>query len=206
MDDYERTHMNEARGVYRDKFVAPWPFFAVMGLIALIVAASTILEPAALWIPNLITLVFMALITLMFAVLRVQVTRDHVHIKLGLFGPKIPTTDIEAAEAISYDWKRYGGWGIRRGPGGEWAYNMMGDAGRAVRIRWRDQGVERSVVVTSGEPEVLASSIRQAAGLEASSEAEAGEGLVLDLEGRAEQEEISEELEQEVIEEVSRQG
>ena len=67
---------------------------------------------------------------------------------------------IEQAEYFEYDFKRYGGWGIRLGPGGEWMYNMPGDQGRAVRIRWKDKkGRERITCVGTPTARELAGAI-----------------------------------------------
>jgi len=171
MDDYERKHMSDGDVLYRDKFVAPWPFFAVMaaGLAPIIWALA--IDPAATFAMALATSALLLAITLTFSVLRVSVTEQLVHIQLGPFGPKIPSEDIVSAEAVVYDWKKFGGWGIRRASDGEWAYNMMGDAGEAVRIVYRKGNKEHSVVVTADQPRQLASSIRKAAGLAETDEA-----------------------------------
>src|SRR5690606_24744972 len=86
-----------------------------------------------------------ALVWLLFAVLRVTVSEGQVNVQYGLFGPKIPIAAIEAAEIVEFDWKRVGGWGIRRSFAGEWIYNMPGDGGRLVRIVWRDLRGRRRV-------------------------------------------------------------
>ena len=51
----------------------------------------------------------------LFSVLRISVSRDEVYVQYGLFGPRIAVRDIERCEAVDYDWKKYGGWGIRYG-------------------------------------------------------------------------------------------
>lgn len=99
----------------------------------------------------------------LFSVLRVTVSEGQVNIQYGLFGPSIPIAAIENAEATTYDWKRFGGWGIRRSRDGEWIYNMPGDKGRAVRITWRDdKGTRRVTLVGSKTPDTLASAIAAA--------------------------------------------
>jgi len=103
---------------------------------------------------------------MLFAVLRVSVSEDNVNVQYGLFGPKIPISAIESAEAVEYDWKSFGGWGIRVNRKGEWIYNMPGDQGRAVRIAWRDKrGRSRVTYVGSLQSENLASQIAHARAL-----------------------------------------
>lgn len=52
----------------------------------------------------------------------------------GVFGPEIPVAAIELCEATTYDWKKFGGRGIRRGGAREWLYMCMKRCRRA-RIR-----------------------------------------------------------------------
>ena len=67
-----------------------------------------------------------------------------VKIQFGLFGPTIPMEAIVNAEAISYDWKKFGGWGIGYSRG-EWMYNVPGDGGRAVPSREDTKAIQGSV-------------------------------------------------------------
>jgi len=83
-------------------------------------------------------------------------------VQYGLFGPKIAVGDIERCEAVDYDWKKYGGWGIRYGRDGSVAYNMMGDHGRAVRIVYRKGKATKTVLVASHDPARLAAAINEA--------------------------------------------
>lgn len=169
-DDYERSHMTPEEGVlYRDKFVAPWGWHALMGGTTLASVLPMLLAPDAgqVWPAALLTVAIMAITWLMFSVLRVSVSSQRVQVQLGLFGPDISTDKITHAEAVDYDWKQYGGWGIRKGRDGSWAYNMMGDAGRAARIEYvDDKGKERAVLVTSAEPHLLVDAIQRARGVD----------------------------------------
>src|SRR6185369_5882216 len=109
--------------------------------------------------------VMMALLSLLFAVLRITVTREAVLVQYGLFGPKIQLSQISDCAAVDYNWMDYGGWGIRRGRDGSWAYNMMGDAGRAVRIQWTDEkGKKQVTLLASPDPEGLARAVNDARG------------------------------------------
>jgi hypothetical protein len=112
-----------------------------------------------------ITIGILALVALLFAVLRITVTRSEVIVQYGLFGPRIPVSAIQDCQAVKYNWMTYGGWGIRRGRDGSWAYNMVGDAGRAVRIEWTDtKGKKQVTLVASPNPDALARAVNEARG------------------------------------------
>lgn len=171
-DDYERQYMpGEGAILHRAKMRAPIWFFAVVALpivielITFAVLAATLpkFPLAAMLVPLLLAPVLL-MVMLLFAVLRVTVSQHLVHVQYGLFGPNIPVSAIESAEVVSYDWKQYGGWGIRRGRDGSWAYNMMGDAGRAVKVVWQKDGKRVVHLLVSSDPEALAAAIRRARG------------------------------------------
>jgi Protein of unknown function (DUF3093) len=166
-DDYEARYMAGEGTFYRDKIKVPWKFFLLIALPIVVQAVSLSLTalsdkpvPPGVFLMLPVTALIMALIGLLFAVLRITVTREEVIVQYGLFGPRIPVKGIRACKAVTYDWKTYGGWGIRRGRDGSWAYNMVGDAGRAVRIEWTDaKGKEHVTLVASPDPEALARAI-----------------------------------------------
>lgn len=174
-DDYEARYMAGDGVIYRDKIKAPKSFFALLGLplviqaiayTAVFVQAKPV--PPAVFLPMIFTVALLTLIALLFAVLRVTVSRKEVLVQYGLFGPKIPIERIKDCKAVTYDWKQYGGWGIRRGRDGSWAYNMMGDAGHAVRMEWTDEkGRDQVTLVASPNPEALARAIQSARGVAA---------------------------------------
>ena len=119
--------------------------------------------PITAYIAPLVVSALVPLLWILFSVLRVTVTARSVYIQYGLFGPHISLDRITRCEAATCDWKRYGGWGIRRGTDGSRAYNIMGDAGRAVRIVWRDDGGKDQVyLIASPNPEALAAAIQRA--------------------------------------------
>jgi hypothetical protein len=168
-DEYEKRYMGGDAIVYQAKAKAPALFhFIVLAptlFSALVLGFASMAPNAPAWLPVMILPA--AIVTfpmwLLFSVLRATVTRSHVHIQYGLFGPKIPLEKIEACEAVSYDWKRYGGFGIRRGRDGSWAYNMMGDQGRAVKLRWKDEsGKEVTTLVSASDPDAFVRSVAKA--------------------------------------------
>lgn len=157
-DLYERAYMpGEGVMLYRDKRRAPWQLHALFGAIATLYAMLGVLQPWAL-----VSLPPLLLVWLLFAVLRVNVSEGHVNVQFGLFGPRIPIAAIESAEVTRYDWKAYGGWGIRRAGERVWAYNMPGDGGHAVRIVWHDARGQRTTVIGSSHAAGIADAIARA--------------------------------------------
>ncbi len=161
-DAYEQKFMaGEGMVLYRDKRRAPWPLHALLGVSALTVIGASVASGELLALA--IALPLLALIWVLFSVLRVTVSAGTVTVQYGLFGPEIPVGAIELCEATTYDWKKFGGWGIRRSRQGEWIYNMPGDGGHAVRIVWRDRkGRRRVTLIGSRHADQLASKIKGA--------------------------------------------
>lgn len=161
-DAYEQKFMaGEGVVLYRDKRRAPWPLHALLGAAALAVVAGSVASGSLLALA--IALPLLALIWVLFSVLRVTVSAGVVAVQYGVFGPEIPVGAIDLCEATTYDWKKFGGWGIRRSRQGEWIYNMPGDGGHAVRIVWRDrQGRRRVTLIGSRHADQLASKIKGA--------------------------------------------
>lgn len=173
-DPYEAEYMSGEPVLYRDKIQASRSFHVViffafliplLNFAFLLYAGASTGEPipgVAFIAPVFVTL-FVPLLWILFSVLRVTVTAKTVHVQYGLFGPRIPLDKIERCEAVAYDWKKYGGWGIRRAVDGSKAYNIMGDAGRAAKIVWRDEkGKEQVTLVASPYPERLSRAINEA--------------------------------------------
>ena len=176
-DGYEKAYMtSEGEVLHREKSVSPWYFHAIFLVPALLTLAGAII-PTVMGTPDALAgLAFRApialllvVIWLIFSVLRVTVSSAWVHVQYGLFGPKIPISSIRRAEAIDYDWKHYGGWGIRRSRNdGSWIYNMMGDGGRGARLTYVDEsGVDKTVVVGCANADLLVDAVNKARAKEA---------------------------------------
>ncbi len=170
-DDYEREYMTEGEVLYRHRAMPSRGFHLVMLLSMLLpvaIIAATSLAPNTPWfLPFFVLPSWLVLIPawLLFSVLRIAVTKEHVHIQYGLFGPKIPVSAISACEAVTYDWKKYGGFGIRKAFDGSTAYNLMGDEGRAVRITWKDEnGKQQITLMSAKDPDALAAAVARARG------------------------------------------
>ncbi len=166
-DLYERKYMTgDGVVLYRDKARAPWPWHAIFGASMLAVLGSAVVVGQA-WTLAL-SLPVLATLWLFFAVLRVTVSERSVRVQYGLFGPTIPTAAIESARATTYDWKQFGGWGIKRRLDGAWIYNLPGDGGRAVEVVWRDaRGKRRVTFIGTRQAEAMAVQIDHARALPA---------------------------------------
>lgn len=162
-DAYESEYMRgEGMVLYRDKTRSPWQLHAICAASAAVLIGSTIAASTA-WPAAVFGLTIIGLVWLLFSVLRVTVSEGHVNVQLGVFGPKIPISAIESVEALDYDWKEFGGWGIRLNVKGEWMYNLPGDGGKAVRIVWRNRKGKRKVTyVASRQNLQLATAIERA--------------------------------------------
>jgi hypothetical protein len=143
--------------LHRDKARAPWQVHALFAGIAGLYALLAVVQPWAL-----VALPPLLVVWLLFAVLRVTVSEGHVNVQFGLFGPRIPVAAIASVERIRYDWRAYGGFGIRRPGERVWAYNMPGDGGQAVRIVWHDARGQRTTVIGSRHAAEIEAAIARA--------------------------------------------
>lgn len=162
-DAYEQSFMgSEGTVFYRDRHRAPWRVHAAFVALAGAVAGSAIVTGQS--IALMLGLPAVALVWLLFSVLRVTVSTHHVHVQCGLFGRKLPVASIEAAEVVTYDWLR--GWTVRRARPrkGGWIHRLWpGHGQEAVRIAWRDRTRGRCVMfIGSRRAEVLVAQIERA--------------------------------------------
>lgn len=161
-DPYEAKYMSGPDGaLYFAKIRAPRYFHLLFLLPLLVIIGSALVAHAPLLVP-IFSALPLFLLWILFSALRISVTSKEVHVQYGLFGPRIPIEAIESCEACEYDWKQYGGWGIRYGRDGSVAYNMLGDAGRAVRITYKKGTKTKKVLLAARDPERLATAIQQA--------------------------------------------
>lgn len=171
-DDYEKNYMAAGGTVlHREKSVAPW-YFHLFFVVPLLGSFAGGIAPLAAGAPDgliglavTVPIAFVLLMAwLLFTVLRVTVSTEAMHIQYGLFGPKIPIAKIKKAQSVDYDWKEFGGWGIKRSfKDGAMIYNMLGDKGRAIRVTYEDEsGKEKTVVVGSENANLLVDAIRRA--------------------------------------------
>lgn len=102
-----------------------------------------------------------ALLSLTFSVLRTVVTNSELVVKYGLWGPRVAIDRIRSCRVIEYDWTKFGGWGIRRGAGGVWAY--VPASGDVVEVTYDDDdGSSRTILVGAQDAPALAREIERA--------------------------------------------
>ncbi|MCS6898517.1 MAG: hypothetical protein RMJ98_01585 [Myxococcales bacterium] len=167
VDSYEARYMaNEGKILRREKIVwelhwlllLPIPLCLVLtGMILAGMGSKPAPLPVALLPAGLVVL--FSFLWILFRVLRVHVTEQNVHIQYGILGPQIPVAAITSCRVVDYEFSNYGGWGIRYGLDGSWAYSLAGDSGRVVQICWKEGGKEKKVVVSSQDPDALAAAI-----------------------------------------------
>ena len=161
-DPYEAKYMSGPDGaLYFAKMTAP-RFFHLLFLLPLLVSTGSALVSHAPLLVPLLSAIPLFVVWILFSTLRISVTTKEVHVQYGLLGPRIPIEAIESCEACEYDWKQYGGWGIRFGRDDRVAYNMLGDKGRAVRITYKKGAKLKKVLLAARDPERLATAIQQA--------------------------------------------
>lgn len=174
-DEFEARHMrDEGRVVHRDKRVSRWQFalMASIGVLVMVfagyLAAINGASPKplpAVALPFVVAalaslgLMFVG-IGLVFSVVRTIVTERHVHVKYGLWGPRIPLASIRSCKVVAYNWTAFGGWGIRQGQEGTWAYVPGGN--RAIELCYREGDEEKRVLVGADDCDETALQINRA--------------------------------------------
>mgnify|MGYP003592771031 CR=1 FL=1 len=168
-DDYESSEMHDgAPVVHRDKHVsrAMALLLGVPGLLTMVLGAFVAMTNAtasrpvpAAALPLVVALVVglglgLAALGVVFGVLRTVVTARAVHVKYGMWGPTIPLDAIRSCEVVAYDPLEFGGWGIRLGRKGAWAY-VPAAAGPVLELVYVDEATkkERRVLVGAANAE-----------------------------------------------------
>ena len=174
-DELAAQYMEDGAAVlHRDKRVSRGmaallmaPAFFVLGLSAFIAtgnatASKPIPEPALPFVVAAmvaVALLFVVL-SLSFAVLRTVVTSRDLVVKYGLWGPRIDLARIRSCQVAQYEWTNFGGFGIRLGKGGVWAY--VPGPGPVVEIAYDDNGKEKVVQIGAEDAQLLAQRVNDA--------------------------------------------
>ncbi len=174
-DKFESKYMLEDSAVrHRDKRVSRgmtaligiWaPFLWVLAAVVGVGNASSSNPVPAAFLPlvigGMIALGLMfGVLALTFAVLRTVVTNTHVVVKYGLWGPTIALDSITSCKVADYAWTQFGGFGIRRGMGGKWAY--VPGPGQVVELEYEESGVTKIVQIGADDAQALALEINRA--------------------------------------------
>jgi hypothetical protein len=171
-DEYEIKYMGGRRAIARSRKRFPWWFHitmntpaAICGITAAVAAATgaTPDVPALLAGLGIGAGLLCSALWLLFTHVRITVTMDHLHVQYGVLGPKIAIRDVVSIQAEQYDWKEFGGWGLKVSKrDGAQAYSVAGGADRGVRIEYRaEDGSIRKLFVSTEEPEEIVRAVRQ---------------------------------------------
>lgn len=165
-DGYEREYMAGGAMLHRERVRWKQHWLLLLPLVPCLVLGvvfTTMASVPAFAIALMAAeVVLFSVLWLLFQVLRIHVTKTEVHIQYGLWGPRVPVHSIESAKVVSYDWKRFGGWGLKRAPDGTHAYTLSGSSKEVVEIAWRDGDARKKLVVSSDDPAALAAQIQRA--------------------------------------------
>jgi hypothetical protein len=157
-DRYERSYMRANHALARQRIPMAWWGHAIFAsTFALILRAAFVQPRGAL----LVGLAVLGLLWLLFMTLRVAVTRTHVHVQLGFFGPNIPIGSVERAQAGRGPRLR-AGWGIRLGFDGRVTYSVPAPIRDYLEITYRSGSRQRIVRVMTDDPEPLVAAINAA--------------------------------------------
>lgn len=182
-DDYAASYMSgTGRVLLRDKVVGRVSLL-LLGFAALwcgggAVASFADLLPKASFGAG-VFLVFMTaffgFLAATLTIVRTVVSEGEVLVQYGLWGPRVPIGRVLGARVVPYDWKRFGGWGIKRDGEGTRAY-VMSARGDVVELRYADEkGDERKAQFSASDPAGVVAAIEQArAGRSRARVAEAG--------------------------------
>lgn len=125
-DAYEKEYMIASDELaYRERLIASgWYHTLIFLLTAVIISPGIIAADLMLLGLTAIGTLLLAFIWMFTAILRVHLPASHLHIQLGLAGPKIPTDRLLAAKQINAKSIKNRGWGVRKMKDGTWKYGM----------------------------------------------------------------------------------
>ncbi len=169
-DEYVSQYMEGGAALAIAKKRMPWWWFALMAvpgaglfLSGVIGAVSGTMPIIAALLTLVIALGLTSVMALLFSHLRTVVTDRVMHIQLGLWGPKIPLDKIQSIRGGMYDWKKYGGWGIRYGRDGSFCYSVPGGTGQCVEVEWiNDKGKTSKHVVSVDDAASIVNAVERA--------------------------------------------
>ena len=155
-DEYEDRFMEASHALARERVRMAWWAHAALAFLAVWSFRATTLSH------TIVQLLILAAVWLVCMTLRTVVTREAVHIQLGVFGPRIPLESIRSARAVTRSLLRTRGWGIRFGFDGSTTYNVPSTADGYVEISYERGGKMRLVRAMSHDPERLVAAIDRA--------------------------------------------
>jgi hypothetical protein len=163
-DRYEQRFMGGDEATFREKHVSRVfvALMAVPALAALVLAIFTAIAagPVAAIAPAVAAL-FVTLVTLYFAAMRITVTPTHIEIRYGTMGPSIPISAVTSVTEGELDALTRLAFGPKwQGPR-RWSYVPPG-VRRAVRVEWDDAGKKAWAQIGASDAPALARAIERA--------------------------------------------
>jgi hypothetical protein len=190
-DSFEEAYMAPSGAVlHQDKrrsrglaaLLLGFSLFALVATVGTMVAPGPVVLPIGMGAATL----FLAFCGVAFSVIRTTVSANELNVKLGLWGPRVPLDAIESCRVVDYDWKKFGGFGLKRAFDGTWSYTVsMKDP--VVELRWTEKGKQRAAVFSAEDPAAVVAAVQRARELKLAQAAgkriEAGEAdVALDAE------------------------
>ena len=167
-DAYERDEMpGVGQVLHRQRITSPRWMMAIAALAPLLpgVGIAATFAAAGLWGPALglglgaLGLgALMSFLMVFFAATRIVVSEGELELKMGMFGPKIPISDI-ASVSIAPSGTNSIGMGVMNDLRGTTIYKLWGDNERAVHVTTND-GKKRVLVLK--DPEVMVAALEEA--------------------------------------------
>ena len=159
--------------IYREAIGVPrWFTFLIlggMGFVGFIVGLESTrnslagFERVMFYAFMLLALLVQGFVALNFLSLSVSVSSDSVQFAYGMFKRRFKWSQVTSYSVQRYDWKRYGGWGLRFGPHGRRAWSVPG-VGEGVAFRVEEKGQSREYFVSSRKPAEFAQAVAAAWG------------------------------------------
>ena len=95
-------------------------------------------------------------VAVVFRTLTITIEHGSLNVAFGPLHERLPLPAITDCRVVSYDWREWGGWGIRYGRGAT-LYNVAGDHGLAVQIS-RDDGTR--LLFSSPDPQATCGALQ----------------------------------------------
>lgn len=139
-----------------------------MGFVGFIVGLETTrgsldgVERLVFYVFMLLAFVVQAFVAINFLTLSVAVYSDSVEFAYGMFKRRLEWSQMTSYSIQRYDWKRYGGWGLRYGLHGRRAWSVPG-VREGVTFKVEEQGHSREYFVSTRNASDFAQAVATAA-------------------------------------------
>ena len=84
-----------------------------------------------------------------FEKMQTTITGEGIKVQFGIFKKFVPKENILACSPFLYNWKNFGGWGIRRSGDNTTAYSVLGTGKHSIRITYLNKHQQKADLVIS---------------------------------------------------------